>query len=156
MLADRFDSPRLQQFYIADFVSLKFPSVKLPEAREAFCIEIDKAARRELEARRDEFEVIDAEDIPMEVDGDGDNDASRNNERFARFVTPADVAVAFSKLKNRLQFLASVLEYAPSLNAEQVFGDVRDINSEFHADVTAFQLLVKHCEPKADELVDQG
>ena len=154
MLADRFDSPRLQQFYIADFVSLKFPSVKLPEAREAFCIEIDKAARRELDARREEFEVVDAEDIPM-VEDNGDNDAS-HTERFARFATPADVAVAFSKLKNRLQFLASVLEYAPSLNAEQVFGDVRDINSEFHADVTAFQLLVKHCEPKADELVDQG
>ena len=100
VLADRFDSPRLQQFYIADFVSLKFPTVMLPEAREAFCIEIDKAARRELDARRDEFEVIDAEDIPME---DGDNNDASRNDRFARFVTPADVAVAFSKLKNRLQ-----------------------------------------------------
>ena len=53
------------------------------------------------------------------------------------------------------QFLASVMEYAPSLRPEHVFGDVRDIEAEFHADVTAFQLLVKQCEPKADELVEE-
>ena len=158
MLADRFDSPGLQQHYIADFVSLKFPSVRQPEAREAFCVEIDKAARRELDARRDEFEMVDAEDVPMEVDDDVDNnDASRGGggERFARFVTPADVAVAFAKLKNRLTFLASVLEYTPAVQAEQVFGDARDIEAEFRGDVVAFQLLVKHCEPKADELVEE-
>ena len=93
----------------------------------------------------------------MEVDGDGDsNDASRGGgERFARFVTPADVAVAFAKLKNRLMFLTSVLEYAPALRAEQVFGDARDIEAAFRGDVVAFQLLVKHCEPKADELVEE-
>ena len=115
-----------------------------------------QAARRELDARRDEFEMVDAEDVPMEVDDDEDNDASRGGgERFARFVTPADVAVAFAKLKNRLTFLASVLEYTPAVQAEQVFGDARDIEAEFRGDVVAFQLLVKHCEPKADELVEE-
>ena len=36
-----------------------------------------------------------------------------------------------------------------------MFGDVGDIDAEFHADVAAFRLLVKHCEPKADELVEE-
>ena len=151
------DSTQLQKFYIADFVALRFPSVRRPEAKEAFCNEIDKAARRELDARREEFEVVDADDVAMEEDGDnGDLSRGGGGSKFARFVTPADIQVAYSRLKPRLQFLASVLEYAPALGTDEVFGAVGDFDvTEFRADVAAFRLLVRHCEPKAEELAGE-
>lgn len=68
------------------------------------------------------------------------------------FLSPVDVACAFSSLKPRLNFLYNLLVYQPGLASKVGLGSSN--SGRFDADVSLFGLLLKELTPKAGSLRD--